>query len=100
MHRESTIYTHLEGNHMFTMTVGKLKAFLMILLVGGYAGLPTQEVYWARQEDCNNLAVSAMMRKTGFLQCKRYLHLADNDALTSSDKYAKVKSLFNAIKEQ
>ena len=34
---ESTNYARLKGNHMFTMTVEKLKAFLTILLVSGYA---------------------------------------------------------------
>ena len=37
---ESTNYIRLKGNHMFTMTVKKLKAFLAILLVSGHAGLP------------------------------------------------------------
>ena len=41
-----------------------------------------------------------MMTKTGFLDYKRYLHLADNNALDSSDKFAKVRLLFNAVKEQ
>ena len=41
-----------------------------------------------------------MMAKIGFLQCERYLHLADNNALDSSDKFAKVRLLFNAVKEQ
>ena len=36
----STKYAHLKGNHMFTMTVEKGKAFLMTLLVSGYTGLP------------------------------------------------------------
>ena len=31
---------------MFIMTVEKLKAFLMVLLVSGYARLPRQEMYW------------------------------------------------------
>ena len=34
---ESTNYARLKGNHMFTMTVEKLKAFLTILLVSRYA---------------------------------------------------------------
>ena len=38
-----------------------------------------------------------MMKKTEFLQCKQYLHLADNNALNSSDKFAKVRPLFNAV---
>ena len=41
----STNYFRLRGNHRYTMTVEKLKAFLTILLVSGYAGLPRQEMY-------------------------------------------------------
>ena len=41
-----------------------------------------------------------MMTKTEFLECKQYLHLADNNALNSSDKSAKVRPSFNAINEQ
>ena len=54
---QSTNYTRLKGNHIFTMTVEKLKAFLTILLVSGYVGPPRQEMYWERQEDCYNLVV-------------------------------------------
>ena len=61
---ESTNYARLEGNHMITITVEKLKAFVAILLVCGYAGLPRQEMYWERRKDCRNLVVSAMMTKT------------------------------------
>ena len=85
---------------MFTMTVEKVKAFATILLVSGYVGLPKQEMYWERPEDCHNLVVSAMMAKNEFLECKRYLHLADNNALNTSGKFAKVRTLFNAINEQ
>ena len=95
-----TNYTCLKSNHMFTMTAEKLKTFLTILLVSRYAGLPRQEMYWERREDCHNLVVSAVMTKTEFLECKRYLHLTDNNALNSSDKFAKVRPLFNAINEQ
>ena len=52
---------------MFTMTVEKLKAFLAILLVSGYAGLSRPEMYLKIREDCHNLVVSAMMTKTEFL---------------------------------
>ena len=82
------------------MTVEKLKAFLTILLVSGYAGLPRQKMYWKKPEDCHNLVVSAMMTENEFLECKRYFHLGDNNALNSSDKFAKMQPLFNAINEQ
>ena len=76
------------------MTVEKLKAFLAILLVSGYTGLPRKEIHWERREDCHNLVVSTMMTKTEFLGCKRYLHHTGNNTLNSSGKFAK------AINEQ
>ena len=45
---ESTNYARLKGRTMFTMTVEKLKAFLLIFFISGYAGLPRQEMYWEK----------------------------------------------------
>ena len=45
------------------MTLDKLKAFIAILLVSGYAELPRQEMYWERREDRHSLLVSSMMSK-------------------------------------
>ena len=97
---KSTNYACLKGNHLFTMTVEKLKAFLTALLVRGYAKLPRQEMYWENWEDCHNLVPSAMMEKTKFLECKHYLQVADNNALNNSDKFVRVRPLLNAINEQ
>ena len=97
---ESTNYVCLKGNHMFTMTIEKLTVFLAILLVSGYAGLPRQEMYLERWEGCHNLVVSAMITKTESLVCKWYIHLTDNNALNSPDKFMKVQPLFNATNEQ
>ena len=78
---------------MFAMTLEKLRVFLTILLISGYAGLPRQEMQLKKPEDCHNLLASVMMTET---ECKQYLHLAVN----SSDRFAKVQPLFNAINEQ
>ena len=40
------------------------------------------------------------MTKTKFLEWKQYLYLAANNALNSSDKFAKVRLLFNHVNEQ
>ena len=93
----SNNYVHLKGNHMFSMTEDKLRAFLTILSVSGYTGLPRQEMYWERPEDCHNPVVSIMVTKTKFLERERFLNLADNNALNSSDKFAKFQPLFNTI---
>ena len=46
---ESTNYTHLNSNHMFTMTLEKLTVFLTIFLTSGYARLPRQDMYRERR---------------------------------------------------
>ena len=42
---EPSNYARLKGNHMFTMTMEKLKAFLPILLIRAYARIPIQELH-------------------------------------------------------
>ena len=80
---ESTNCACLKGNHMFAMTVQKVKAFHAIVLVHGYAGLPRQDTHWERRDECHNLLVSAMIPKAEFLECKRCLYLADHSAASS-----------------
>ena len=48
-------YIVMKGDHTFTMTINKLKAFLTILLVSGYAELARQDMYWERTEDAHRL---------------------------------------------
>ena len=97
---ESTRYARFKGDHSFTMTLDKLKAFIAILLVSGYTEVPRQEMYWERREDGNNLLISAMMSKNEFEECKKYLHLSDNNNLDMADRFAKVCPLFNSINKQ
>ena len=96
---ESTSYARQKGNHVFTMTIDKFKSFLAILLLSGYNELPRQEMYWERQEDSHNSLVASLLSKNEFEDCKKYLHLCDNNDLDPADKFAKVRPLFNAINE-
>ena len=63
---ESANYVQLKGNQMFTITVEKLKACLVILLASGYAGLSRREMYLERREEYHNLVVLVMMTKPSF----------------------------------
>ena len=94
---ESTNYARQKGNHVFTMTIEKFKSFLAILLLSGYNEVPRQEMYWERQEDTHNTLAASLLRKNEFKDFKKYLHLCDNNALDPSDKFAKVRPLFDAI---
>ena len=93
---ESINYARQKGNHVFTMTIERFKSFLAILLLSGYNELPRQEMYREKQEDTNTLAAS-LLSKSEFEDSKKHLHLFNNSALNSSDKFAKGRLLFIAI---
>ena len=41
--------------------------------------------------------VTALMTKNEFEDCKQFLHFADNENVDKTDRFAKVRSLFDAI---
>ena len=45
---------------------------------------------WKDKKNAIIQKASAMMKKTEFTECKRYLHVADNNALNSSNVLTKV----------
>ena len=94
---ESTNYARRKVNHVFTMTIEKFKSFLAILLLSGYNELPRQKMYWERQEDTHSALAPFLLSKNEFKDCKKYLHLCNNNAIDPSDKFAKVQPLFDAI---
>ena len=81
------------------MTKRKLKSF-SIIIVSGYASLPREDMYWQTRDDTNNRLVSSMMSRGEFEECKRYLHLCDNNHLDKNDKFAKVRPLFDSLNKQ
>ena len=77
-----------------------LKSFIAILLLNGYDKLPRQEMYWQRRDIRRNRKVTALMTKNEFEDCKQFLHLADNEHLDKTDRFAKVRPWFDAINQQ
>lgn len=96
---ESEAYARQKGDHVFEMTIEKLKSFLAILLLSGYNVLPRQEMYWERQEDSHNRLAASLLSKNEFENCKKYLHLCNNNDLNPTDRFAKVRPLFDSINE-
>ena len=66
-----------------------MKSFIAILLRSGYNERPRQEMYWERKEDCHNVLAWTLMTKNKFKECKKYLHIPDNDNLDPEDRFLK-----------
>ena len=82
------------------MTIKKLKLFIAILVLSGYNQLPRQEMYRQRREDNQNRMVTALMIKRKFEKSKQFLYLADNESLGKTDRFVKVRPLFDAVNKQ
>ena len=59
-------YANNKGDQSFTVEEVEMRAFLAILFISGYNDLPRRRMYWEKQDDVNNLAVSNTMRRTKF----------------------------------
>ena len=46
-------------------------------------------MYWERKEDCHNVLASTLKTKNKFKECKKYLHIPDNDNLDPEDRFLK-----------
>ena len=96
----SILYARSKGNNTFTTTPDELRAFLGILIVSGYNPAPRRHLYWARDADVHNEAISSAMTRNRFTEMMRYLHCCDNARLDADDKLSKVRPLVSMVNER
>lgn len=93
---ETRRYAHVNQNDTsFDMSEYDLKCFIGTLFYSGYHCLPQQSMYWERSIDTNTEMVYQAISKNRFKQIKRFLHLADNSTIDLTDKFAKVRPLYD-----
>ena len=92
---ETVRYAHQKNSAEFKLTTNHLKTFIGILFYSGYHSLPQQKLYWERNSDVLTPLVHESMSRNRFLEIKRNLHFADNQAIDLTDKFAKVRPLYD-----
>lgn len=90
-------YARSNNRPEFDLNVNILKNFLGILILSGYHILPQTDLYWSRDEDKGVDIVRKCMSRNTFRNIKRNLHFSDNAHLDKSDKFAKLRPLFDAM---
>ena len=96
----SITYARSKGNNTFTTSADEIRCFLGILLVSGYSPAPRFHLYWRKESDVHNEAISDTMTKTRFQEMMRYLHVSDNAKLDAKDKLSKVRPLLSMLNER
>ena len=65
-----------------------------MLLLTGYQSLPQTSLFWEKENDIGLCIVYKAMSSKEFEDLKSFINFADNNALDTSDKFAKVRSLY------
>lgn len=90
-------YARDNNRTQFTLNQNELEIFLGILILSGYHTLPQVKLYWSSDEDKGVEFVKNAMSRNRFLDIKQNIHLADNNQLDKTDKFAKVRPLVDLV---
>ena len=93
-------YARGKGDHDFSVTADDMRTFIAILVLSGYVSVPRWRLFWQKGTETYNPFVAEALSRNSFEKIKRYFHCCDNENLDSSDKYAKVRSVFSMLNEK
>lgn len=96
----SNKYATYCNRHNLSLGKSDLLKFIGIMILTGYHSLPKIENYWSKDEDKEIILVRKTMLKNKFKNIKQNLHLSDNKNLDFTDKFAKLRPVFNILIEK
>ena len=88
----------MQKNETQMVSETDLRALIGVLFLSGYVPLPRRKIYWERERDAHNeqLVTKAISRdKFDFVM--KNIHFQDNNHLDTSDKFAKIRPLFQHL---
>lgn len=91
--------TRDKNDQTFSIEATEMKQFLGLILISGYHKVPRENAYWSTGLSLECPIFSKTMSRTRFKTIKRYLHVADNQSLSSS-KVAKIEPLYDMLRRQ
>ena len=68
-----------------------------MLFLSGYNSLPQQNLYWERKFDVEPPIVYKTISRNRFKDIKKYVHFADNSTIDLTDKFAKVRPIYDIV---
>ena len=89
-----------QNQHNFQVSRSEMQVFLGILLVTGYSQASQEKMYWSKQKDCRNEAITKAMSRDRFMDIKRYLHFVNNEEGDTADKFYKIRPVIDFLNEK
>lgn len=78
----------------------EFRCFLGVLLLSGYSSHPRRSMYWENSKDTNNILVCDAISRNRFNFIIQNIHCCDNSNLDQTNKFAKLRPLFDALKKR
>ncbi|XP_036327488.1 piggyBac transposable element-derived protein 3-like [Rhagoletis pomonella] len=95
----TNIYAH-QNNIVTDITKQQIYRFIGILILSGYHKVPHVEHYWSTQQTQVYHVVKQALSRYNFQLIKRIFHLMDNNEIESTDRFAKVRPLIDALNHE
>ena len=74
-----------------------IRCFPGILMLSGFAQLPSYKMFWEEASDVQQQLVQSAMPRNKFLLILKSIHFCDNGSLHPADKCSKIRPLMNMI---
>jgi hypothetical protein len=98
--RESVKYAVSRGYVDIEISVNDIQSYLAVLLLSGYADLPSRRMYWETKSDVYNHLVAENMPRNKFDLIHRIIHFNDNANIDKNDKVYKVRPIINHLNKK
>ena len=87
----------MQHGKRLNMTMEELLGMIGIMMLTGYRPVHNKRYLWCNDDDVSSLWVKELMARNRFLELLKYLHLADNKTIDSTDRYYKVRPFFQHL---
>jgi hypothetical protein len=95
---ESEQYARIRYSDLsFKTDSEEMKKFIGILMFSGYHKLPQTHLYWDTNEDTQTTFISRSLSRERFKLIKKYIHFIDNSKEDKTDKYWKIRPLYDIM---
>ena len=90
-------YAKQKNDQTFEIDQTALCDFITIMTMSSYNIRPQSSMYWLFDEDVSSSLVRELVPKNRFRKVKSFIHVCDNKLIDPSDKWAKLRPLFDAV---
>ena len=84
----------MQKNEIQTVSNSEIRSFIGVLILSGYVPVPRRRMLWEREQDAHNDLIATAISRDKFDFVMKHLHFTDNNSLDLTDKFAKIRPVF------